>query len=142
DYLATYQWIWDACRERADAARLVTWPSSPIRFVPIPVHTRDAAPYLYYLFYRSPAPFDAVAVHDHVVTPIEPDLAPDEQLRRLRATNTSVIKLNHVVHHAGIGHHVPYCYAYRGASISRRISAVDCAHRIRIVRSGSLARAR
>ena len=68
-YLPEYQRLWDACRERAEAARLVTWPTYPIRYVPIPAHTREAAPFLYYLFYRSPAPFDRVAVHDYVVTP-------------------------------------------------------------------------
>ena len=51
-------------------AQLVTWPDAPIRYVPIPEHTRDAAPHLYYLFYRSPAPFDRLPVHDYVVTPI------------------------------------------------------------------------
>ena len=45
--------------------------TTPIRYVPIPVHTRDAAPFLYYLFYRSPAPFDRLPVHDYVVTPID-----------------------------------------------------------------------
>ena len=53
------------------ARDLVTWPDAPIRYVPIPVHTRDAAPFLYYLHYRSPAPFDRLPMHDYVVTPIE-----------------------------------------------------------------------
>ena len=53
------------------ACDLVTWPAYPIRYVPIPVHTRDAAPFLYYLFYRSPAPFDRLPIHDYVVTPID-----------------------------------------------------------------------
>jgi len=85
DYLPAYQREWDACRERAEACDLVTWPAYPIRYVPIPIHTRDAAPFLYYLHYRSPAPFDHLAMHDYVVTPIEPDMPADEQARRLSA---------------------------------------------------------
>lgn len=139
DYLPTYQRLWDACRERAEASDLVTWPSFPIRYVPIPAHTRDAAPFLYYLFYRSPAPFDALPVHEYVVTPIEPDMPPDEQVRRLRATNTSVIKLNHVVHHGAIGHHVQNAHAYRGESAIGRVAAVDCASRIGMFGGGTMA---
>jgi Bacterial protein of unknown function (DUF885) len=138
-YLSEYQHLWDACRERAEAAGLVTWPAYPIRYVPIPRHTREAAPFLYYLFYRSPAPYDRLPVHDYVVTPIEPDMAPDEQLRRLRATNTSVIKLNHVVHHGAIGHHVQNHYAYGGESDIGRVAAVDCASRIGMFGGGTMA---
>jgi uncharacterized protein (DUF885 family) len=139
DYLAAYQRAWDACRERAEAKDLVTWPDSPIRYVPIPIHSRDAAPFLYYLHYRSPAPFDRLPMHDYVVTPIEPDMPADEQLRRLRATNTSVIRLNHVVHHGAIGHHVQNYYAYAGASEIGRVAAVDCASRIAMFQGGTMA---
>ena len=139
DYLPTYQRLWDACRDHAEAADLVTWPASPIRYVPIPLYTRDAAPFLYYLFYRSPAPFDALPVHDSVVTPIEPDMPEDEQLRRLRATNASVMKLNHVVHHGAIGHHVQNYYAYHGESEIGRVAAVDCASRIGMFGGGTMA---
>jgi len=113
--------------------------ASPIRYVPIPVHTRTAAPFLYYLHYRSPAPFDRLPVHDYVVTPIEPDMPADEQRNRLRATNTSVIKLNHVVHHGAIGHHVQNYYAYAGASAIGRVAAVDCASRIAMFQGGTMA---
>ena len=138
-YLATYQDIWEACRELVSVTNLVTWPEYPIRYVPIPVQTRDAAPFLYYLFYRSPAPFDSLPIHDYVVTPIEADMPADEQLRRLRATNTSVIKLNHVVHHGAIGHHVQNFYAYAGASEIGRVAAVDCASRIAMFQGGTMA---
>ena len=67
-YLAAFQQTWDACRTRATEARLVSWPESPIRYVPIPEQTRDAAPFLYYLFYRSPAPFDRLPGR----TPVSP----------------------------------------------------------------------
>jgi hypothetical protein len=139
DYLPTYQRLWEACRERAEASDLVTWPASPIRYVPIPVHTRDAAPFLYYLFYRSPAPFDALPVHDYVVTPVESDMPEEEQRRRLRANNTSVMKLNHVVHHGAIGHHVQNHYASHGDSAIGRVAAVDCASRIGMFAGGTMA---
>ena len=139
DYLPSYQRAWDACRELAEAHDLVTWPAYPIRYVPIPVHTRGAAPFLYYLHYRSPAPFDRLPIHDYVVTPIEPDMPADEQLRRLRATNTSVIKLNHVVHHGAIGHHVQNYNAYAGPSAIGRVAAVDCASRIAMFQGGTMA---
>jgi hypothetical protein len=139
DYLATYQRLWDECRATAEHADLVTWPAYPIRYVPIPVHTRDAAPFLYYLFYRSPAPFDRLPVHDYVVTPIDGTLPSAEQQRRLRANNWSVIKLNHVVHHGAIGHHVQNYHAYAGDSEIGRVAAVDCASRIGMFLGGTMA---
>ena len=139
DYLATYHRVWSACRERAIACDLVTWPDAPIRYVPIPAHTRDAAPFLYYLHYRSPAPFDHLPIHDYVVTPIEHEMPADEQHRRLRVNNTSAITLNHVVHHGAIGHHVQNHYAYRGASQIGCVAAVDGACRIGMFLGGTLA---
>ena len=139
DYLITYERIWRACLSRAEACDLVTWPVDPLRYVAIPAHTRDAAPYLYYLFYRSPAPFDALPVHDYVVTPIDADMPEDERDRRLRATNTSVITLNHVVHHGAIGHHVQNGHAYRCPSTIGKVAAVDCASRIGLFLGGTMA---
>ena len=138
-YLAAFQQTWDDCRARAIEANLVSWPDYPIRYAPIPGHTRDAAPFLYYLFYRSPAPFDRLPMHDYVVTPIEDDMPVDEQRRRLRAANASVIKLNHVVHHGAIGHHVQNYYAYAGDSEIGRVAAVDCASRIGMFLGGTMA---
>jgi len=138
-YLPTFQQTWDDCRARALDADLVTWPEYPIRYVPIPPHTRDAAPLLYYLFYRSPAPFDRLPVHDYVVTPINGGMTADEQRRRLRACNASVIKLNHVVHHGAIGHHVQNYWAYAGDSEIGRTAAVDCANRIGMFLGGTMA---
>jgi len=139
DYLPAYQRTWEACRALADRHDLVTWPDAPIRYVPIPLHTRAAAPFLYYLFYRSPAPFDRLPIHDYLVTPVDPEMREDEQRRRLRATNASVIKLNHVVHHGAIGHHVQNHHAYRGPSEVGRIAAVDCANRIGMFLAGTMA---
>ena len=58
---------------------------------------------------------------------------------KLRATNDHVIKLNHVVHHGAIGHHVQNFNAYRAASRIGRIAAVDCASRIGMFCGGSMA---
>jgi len=138
-YLAAFQRVWEGCRARAIEARLVTWPESPIRYVPIPTQTRDAAPFLYYLFYRSPAPFDRLPVHEYVVTPIDEQMPIEEQRRRLRAGNDSVIALNHVVHHGAIGHHVQNYYAYAGNSEIGRVAAVDCASRIGMFLGGTMA---
>jgi hypothetical protein len=140
DYLDAYRRTWDACRARAAECDLVTWPDWPIRYVPIPEQTREGAPYLYYLFYRSPAPFDDLAVHDYVVTPIDATMPAEEQRRRLRATNQSVITLNHVVHHGAIGHHVQNWHAYhRAPSRIARVAAVDCASRIAMFSGGTMA---
>ena len=59
--------------------------------------------------------------------------------RRLRATNNSVIKLNHVVHHGAIGHHVQNAHAYAGPSEIGRVAAVDGASRIGMFLGGTMA---
>jgi len=139
DYLPRFERIWQACRQMAVDRELVTWPDAPIRYVEIPSHTRDAAPSLYYLFYRSPAPFDTIPVYEYVVTPVGADLPADEQERRLRAANDSTITLNHVVHHGALGHHVQNFYATHGQSRIGQIAAVDGASRIGMFSAGTLA---
>jgi peptide/nickel transport system substrate-binding protein len=139
DYLPRFARVWEACRAAAVAHRLLTWPEAPLRYVPIPEHTRHAAPQLYYLFYRSPAPFDHLPVHDYVVTPIDADLPADEQRRRLRTANDSAIKLNHVVHHGALGHHVQNACASSGRSRIGQVAAVDGASRIGMFAGGTLA---
>lgn len=138
-YYARYSELWEACRATAEAHELVTWPDFPIRYVPRPTWARQAAPYLYFLFYRSPAAFNRPPVHLYLVTPIEPSMPPEEQERLLRAHNDSVIKLNHVVHHGAIGHHVQNWYAYHSASRIGQIAAVDCASRIAMFCGGTMA---
>ena len=138
-YYARYQEVWDAARRAAEEHRLVTWPDYPIRFVPRPRWSREAAPSLYFLAYRAPAAFDEVPVVDYLVTPVEPDMPPDEQTRRLRAANDAAISLNHVIHHAGLGHHVQNWWAYRASSRIGRIAAVDCASRIAMLSGGTMA---
>jgi len=138
EYLQRFTDTWQRCYDEAIAADLVTWPDRPIRYVPIPAHTRDAAPLLYYLFYRSPAPFDRIPVHDYVVTPID-GIPPDEVDRRLTAANDSTILLNHVVHHGGLGHHVQNAHAYASASRIGQVAAVDAASRIAMFAGGTVA---
>ena len=139
-YYARYMEVWREARAAAETHALVTWPDYPIRYVPQPSWAREAAPHLYFLFYRAPAAFDRVPVVDYLVTPVEPDMPPEEQARRLRATNESVIKLNHVIHHGGLGHHVQNWNAsHRAASRVGRIAAVDCASRIALFCGGTMA---
>jgi hypothetical protein len=139
EYYRRYQELWGACHASAHAHDLVTWPDYPIRYIPQPRWAREAAPYLYFLFYRSPSPIDRIPVHDYLVTPIEPEMPAAEQERRLRATNESVIKLNHVIHHGAIGHHVQNWYAFRAQSRIGRMAAVDCASRIAMFCGGTMA---
>lgn len=138
-YYARYRERWDACRACATAHDLVSWPEYPIRFVPRPRWAREAAPYLYFLFYRAPSPYDRQPVHDYLVEPIDAGMPAEKQMRRLQATNDSVIKMNHVIHHGGIGHHVQNWYAARAASRIGRIAAVDCASRIAMFCGGTMA---
>ncbi|MDH4066504.1 MAG: DUF885 domain-containing protein [Acidobacteriota bacterium] len=138
DYLPRFARTWQRCHDAVTAAELVTWPDRPIRYVPIPNHTRDAAPLLYYLFYRSPAAFDRLPVHDYVVTPID-GLPADEVERRLSAANDSTILLNHVVHHGGLGHHVQNAHAYQSRSRIGQVAAIDAASRIAMFSGGTMA---
>lgn len=137
-YLARFGEKWQACWRAAHEHDLVTWPEAPLRYVPIPAHTRDAAASLYYLNYRSPAPFDPPGMFDYVVPPVD-GLTVDSLEARLRQVNDSVITLNHVVHHGAIGHHVQNHHAYTGTSRVGRVAAVDTANRIAMFSGGSLA---
>ena len=129
-YYRRYQEIWDAMRKLSDDRALLTWPDFPIRYVPRPQWARASAPDLYFLFYRSPAAFGRPAIHDYLVTPIDDSMSAEERETLLRADNDGVIKLNHVVHHGGIGHHVQNWHAFRSPLRIGRIAAVDCASRI------------
>ncbi|HLW49150.1 MAG TPA: DUF885 family protein [bacterium] len=138
-YYARYAEIWDAARAAAVDHRLVTWPDYPIRFVPRPRWSREAAPDLYFLAYRAPAAYDRVPAVDYLVTPVDPEMPADEQAWRLRTANDVAITLNHVIHHAGLGHHVQNWFAYRAESRIGRIAAVDCASRIAMMCGGTMA---
>lgn len=139
-YLAAFTSQFDACRSLALAHDQVTWPDWPLRYVPIPTWAREIAPQLYFLFYRSPAPYEPRPEHLYLVTPIDDTLAPDERERRLKAWNRSTITLNHVVHHGALGHHVQNGHAtHRSHSRIGKIAAVDCASRIGMFLGGSMA---
>ena len=136
DYFDAFERIWNEARSVALARDVVTWPDWPIRYVPYPEYTSEVAPYLYYLHYRSPAPFDPYRVHDYVVPGLH--RASDDSV--MRPWNYSVMKLNHVVHHGGIGHHVQNWHAYnRAPSRVAKIAAVDCANRLAMFSAGTMA---
>lgn len=140
EYLAAYADKWEACREFASDHDLVEWGTWPLRYTPIPAWAADAAPQLYFLFYRSPAPYEARDEHLYLVTPVDASLPVAERERRLRQWNHSAITLNHVVHHGALGHHVQNWHA---ATHSRSkigtVAAVDCASRIGLFQGGSMA---
>jgi hypothetical protein len=140
EYLATFTSQFEACRALAAQHDQVEWPDWPLRYVPIPVWARDIAPQLYFLFYRSPAPYEPRPEHRYLVTPVDDTIVPDERERRLKAWNHSTITLNHVVHHGALGHHVQNGHATH-ISHSRigKIAAVDCASRIGMFLGGSMA---
>jgi uncharacterized protein (DUF885 family) len=136
DYLGTFAAEWAACRKTIVDADVVTWPDWPLRYEEIPAFTREAAPYLYYLFYRAPAPLDPYHQHVYAVSP----LPEGDPTTHLRAWNRSVIRLNHVLHHGGVGHHVQNWHAYhRSPTRVGKIAAVDCANRIGMFCGGSMA---
>lgn len=138
-YLSRYGEIWDEVHALAQREGLLSWPAFPIRYVPRPGWVRAAAPYLYFLFYRSPAAYHRPPVHDYLVTPIDETLPAEEQEVLLRAHNDAVIRGNHVIHHGGIGHHVQNWHAFRAESRVGRVAAVDCAARIAMPCGGTMA---
>jgi hypothetical protein len=129
-YYRRYEDVWHNVRELSEERDLVTWPDFPIRYAPRPEWARAAAPSLYFLFYRSPPAFGGPAIHDYLVTPIDESIPGAERETLLRSHNDSVIKLNHVIHHGGIGHHIQNWHARRAPSRIGRIAAVDCSARI------------
>ncbi len=133
DYYARFPVVWEAARQHSIERELLTWPDFPIVFEPIPDWAITAAPSLYFLFYRCPPPFDDGQVQRYLVTPLG-----DEPERVLRAVNETQISLNHVIHHAGIGHHVQNWHAARAQSRVGRIAGNDCSMRIAMHSAGTL----
>jgi len=130
-YLAAFERGWHECRARSVEHNLVAWPDARVRYVELPEWARPVAADLYFLHYRSPAPHDPAGPTDYLVPALGSDGAP--------VLDTSVVKLNHVVHHGALGHHVQNFHAYRSASRLGRIAAVDCASRISMFQGGSMA---
>ena len=138
-YLGAFATKWQECRAHALRHDAVQWPDWPLRYVPIPAWARDAAPHLYWLFYRSPAPFDAYTTYEYMVTPVDDALTHEEQERRLRACNNSTVTLNHVVHHGAVGHHVQNWHTtHRSRSRIGTIAGVDGASRIGLFLGGTM----
>jgi hypothetical protein len=127
EYLAAFERTWTQCRMKAERHDLITWPDWPIRYVLLPEWAQGMGPQLAFFPYRAPAPEDSVRAHDYLVAPIDP--ANPEQ--HLRTWNHAVIKVNHVIRHGGLGHHVRNWFAYnKCTSPIGRVAAVDCATRI------------
>ena len=121
--LDAYASCWEKCRDTVAREQLLTWPDHPIVFVPFPELVQDAVPNLYYLNYRSPAPFEPDPIHRCEVDPGGP----------------MTMKLNHVVHHGGPGHHVQNYYARKADSRIGQVAATDCAMRIALFSGGTMA---
>lgn len=138
EYYSAFPRVWREARQSALDHDLVTWPDFSIEFVPVPKSDREAQQGLYYLWYRCPPPFGRRETHRYLVTPIEPEMPAEEQERRLRANSDSTIKLNHVVHHGGLGHHVQNDNAFRAESRIGKMAGVDCASRIAMFCAGTL----
>ncbi len=107
-----------ACRERAEAANVVTGPTGPFATSPSPrgpptprrtstICTTDR---------RRRSTRTRRTTTSCRRLPAEPDAAE----QHLRVWNHSTIKLNHVVHHGAIGHHVQNWHAYHQHAIARR----------------------
>jgi hypothetical protein len=143
-YYSDYTRMWEETRAMAEEHGLLTWPDFPIEYVPRPEWSRAAAPHLYFLFYRSPAAVHRPPVHQYLVNPLptgpEGEPAPADEIQAfLRSNNDSVLRLNHVVHHGSIGHHVQNWHAFRAPSRVGRLAAVDCASRIAMLCGGTMA---
>jgi Bacterial protein of unknown function (DUF885) len=123
-YLQRFHDVWQATVELAEQHDLLTLPDWPVRYVEKPEWAREAAPYLYFLPYRSPPPLDMPRSVDYY--------AP-------AGADEATIKLNHVVHHGSLGHHVQNWHAARTESRIGRIAAVDCASRIAMLCGGTMA---
>jgi uncharacterized protein (DUF885 family) len=137
DYYASHQRHHQAVRAAASEHRLFTWPKNyDIQFVQQPPWLREAAPYLYVLPYHSEPTFYRLPFVDYMMRPMPED--PSDQKAFLRANNDSVVKLNFVVHHGGLGHHIQNYYAYRAKSRIGQIAAVDVAYRIAMLSGGTL----
>ena len=138
-FLAAFTRRWTECREFAAAHDLVRWEPWPLEYASIPTWGRAAAPDLYWLFYRSPAPYDRPTTHRYQVVPLE-GLASADVTQRLRQWHHAQVTLNHVVHHGALGHHVQNWHAtFASRSRIGTIAAVDAASRIAMFLGGSMA---
>ena len=135
EYYGRYWEVWDDVRRASEEKALLTWPDLPIRYLPLPAWARAVAPHLRFPVYRDPAALGRAYVHDYLVEPL-----PDGDVDGfLRAHNDSMIKVNHVIRHGGLGHHVRSWHALGAESRIGRMAAVDCASRIAMHCGGTMA---
>ena len=135
DILHAARMAWNECRELSSGE--VTWPDEALPYVPTPDWARRASSFLYYLPYRSPAPYDGSIGRYDVLLPDSSDVSDREAFAR--NWNRAAIKLNHVAHHGGLGHHVQNWHAVRSPSRVGRVAAVDTASRIAMFCGGTMA---
>ncbi len=136
EYVEQFQNVWDEARRYAIDRELLTWPDVPIVFEQIYDWARTASPSLYFLFYRCPPPFDDGQTQRNLVPPID-GLSAEQQKRLLRTVNDAQISMNHVIHHAGLGHHVQNWHARRAKSRVARMAGNDCSLRIAMQSAGT-----
>lgn len=135
DILHAVRATWQECRGVSSGE--VTWPDAELPYEPAPEWARRAAPFLYYLPYRSPAPFEQSIGRYDVLLPEPTDAVAQEAFAR--NWNRTAIKLNHVAHHGGLGHHVQNWHAARSPSRIGQVAAVDTACRIAMFCGGTMA---
>ena len=137
-YYQSFGEVWETTREQAIAAELVTWPDVPVDFAPIPHSDRQAAKGLAYPFARCPPPFGFHDAHRYFVPPCDAAMPPNEQQAVLRSTNDTQIKLDYIIHHAGLGHHVQNYHAFRANSRVGQMAGTDGASRVAMFCAGTL----
>lgn len=95
---------------------LLTWPDYPVKFVMTPPWLADVMADATVYPYHAAAPFDPDVPVDFIIPGIE------------NGIDETTILTNHVLHHAGVGHHVQNWFAYNVAkSRIGRLAAVDSA---------------
>ena len=99
----------------------------------LPLWAQDVAADLYFLFYRSPAPYAAGSGSTYWVAP--PGDSPQSDRR---VQNTAAIKAIHAVHHGSIGHHTQNARARSAGSRLARLAGTDCAAGIMFLGGGTM----
>ncbi|EAR51040.1 hypothetical protein OG2516_04059 [Oceanicola granulosus HTCC2516] len=108
--------IFEAHKALVEEIGLLTWPDYPLEYRPVPRWLSGIMADAMVYPYHAPAPLDPDVPVDFLI----PE-APD-------GTAELTILSNHVLHHAGVGHHVQNWHAYHRAETRfGRLSAVDSA---------------
>jgi hypothetical protein len=142
-YLETFADEWRDHRQHVIRHHIAPWldlvdDEAPVTFDWIPDWAAGAAPQLYFLHYRSPAPLREPYPQRYLVPTPSNAMMRGERERFLRGVTMSQIRLNHVMHHAGLGHYVQNNHAMRTPSKIGRLAGVDCASRIAMFPAGTL----